>query len=184
MERNKVVLVTEEDAPLEEMDKLEAHQKGILHRAFSVFIFNEKGEMLLQQRAAHKYHGAHLWTNACCSHPQWEEDILESAKERLLYEMGLNCNLQPAFTFRYQAPVENELIEHELDHVFIGTTHEQPAPNPDEVQDYAWVPMDALKAKMKEQPDAFTFWFKMALSLWDKQLIPDESLELLQPAQK
>ncbi|MNT90043.1 Isopentenyl-diphosphate Delta-isomerase [compost metagenome] len=94
------------------MDKLEAHEKGVLHRAFSVFIFNSKGEMLIQKRAANKYHGAHLWTNACCSHPQWGEEVIASAQERLFYEMGINCALEYAFSFIYNSPVENNLIVH------------------------------------------------------------------------
>ena len=163
MERNKVVLVNAEDVPIREMDKIEAHKSGSLHRAFSVFIFNRRGEMLIHQRAAHKYHGGGLWTNACCSHPQWGEDIKESALERLHYEMGLTCDIKKVFTFIYKTPVENDLIEHENDHVFIGCTDATPQPHPDEVQEYAWVCPEKLQRKIVEQPDIFTYWFKMAV---------------------
>ena len=163
MERNKVVLVSADDVPIKEMDKIEAHKRGALHRAFSVFIFNRKGEMLIHQRAAHKYHGGGLWTNACCSHPQWGEDIRESALERLQYEMGLKCDIKKAFSFIYKAPVENNLIEHENDHVFIGRTDDTPQPHPDEVQKYAWICPETLQRKIIEQPDLFTYWFKVAV---------------------
>lgn len=167
MNRDKVVLVDEADVAIGEMDKLEAHQKGVLHRAFSVFLFNEKGEMLLHQRAAGKYHGANLWTNACCSHPQWGEDVAESALERLQYEMGLTCALEKAFSFRYYTPVENNLIEHELDHVFTGKVPADclPQPNPDEVQAYRWVAPDALEKEVAAHPEGYTFWFKTALGV-------------------
>lgn len=163
MERNKVVLVNADDIPIKEMDKIEAHKSGALHRAFSVFIFNRNGEMLIHQRAAHKYHGGGLWTNACCSHPQWGEDIKESAIERLHYEMGLKCDIKKVFSFIYKAPVENNLIEHENDHVFIGRTDDTPKPHPDEVQKYAWICPEKLQRKIVEQPDLFTYWFKMAV---------------------
>jgi len=120
MERNNVVLVDENDNAIGEMEKLTAHKQGQLHRAFSVFIFNDKGELLLQQRASHKYHGAGLWTNTCCSHPQSGEDVGSSAQERLNYEMGLKCDLKFVDSFIYNEQVENNLIEHELNYVFIG----------------------------------------------------------------
>ncbi len=163
MNRDTVVLVDENDRPLGEMEKLEAHVKGVLHRAFSVFIFNEKGEMLIHQRAAGKYHGANLWTNACCSHPRPDEDVLESARERLQYEMGLSCELEKRFSFLYRAAVENNLIEYEFDHVFTGTTDQQPQPNPEEVQAYKWISMEALREDMAARPECYTFWFKKIL---------------------
>lgn len=162
MDRGKVILVDEYDNPNGQMDKLEAHEKGMLHRAFSIFIFNSKGEMLIQQRAASKYHGANLWTNACCSHPQWGEDIIESAQERLFYEMGINCALENAFSFLYNSHVENNLIEHEYDHVLIGYTDSIPKPNPSEVQNFYWVKLPALRRFMEHYPERFTAWFKIA----------------------
>lgn len=161
--RDNVVLVDKEDNPISEMDKIEAHKKGLLHRAFSVFLFNEKGEMLIHRRAAHKYHGAGLWTNACCSHPQLGEDILESAHDRLYYEMGIRCDLEKVFSFIYNTPVENNLIEHELDHVFIGYTNVEPVPNPEEVESYKWISIARLNQEMKENPELYTFWFRTAL---------------------
>lgn len=166
MNRDKVVLVDENDFPLGEMEKLEAHLKGALHRAFSVFVFNPNGEMLIHQRAAGKYHGAGLWTNACCSHPQWGEDVRESARERLQYEMGLDCELEKRFSFHYHTPVENNLIEHEFDHVFRAITDQQPDPHPKEVQDFRWMPMDVLLEDIKTFPQRYTFWFKKALLDW------------------
>src|SRR5690606_10801431 len=139
MERNKVILVDVDDNAIGEMEKLLAHQQGELHRAFSVFIFNAKGELLLQQRAKHKYHGGGLWTNTCCSHPQWGEDVDSSALERLNYEMGLKSNLELVYSFIYYTTVENNLTEHELDHVFVGYSDQNPLPNDDEVQDYKWM---------------------------------------------
>jgi isopentenyl-diphosphate delta-isomerase len=163
MERNKVVLVTTNDEPIGEMDKLEAHIQGMLHRAFSVFLFNSRGEMLIHQRDILKYHGGALWTNACCSHPQWGENVRESALERLHYEMGLQCDIHPVFTFTYNTRVENNLIEHEFDHVFIGRTDALPKPNPSEVQGYRWVYPTLLEEQIVQNPEQFTSWFKMAL---------------------
>lgn len=163
MKRDQVVLVDRMDNALGSMDKIEAHIKGELHRAFSVFLFNSKGEMLIHQRAAEKYHGANLWTNACCSHPQWNEDIKTSALERLDYEMGLECNIIPSFSFLYNTPVENGLIEHEFDHVFIGHTDKVPNPRKEEVQDFKWILPSNLLEEIESEPTLFTTWFKMAL---------------------
>ncbi len=160
--RNKVVLVDQHDIPIGEMDKIEAHQKGALHRAFSIFLFNNKGEMLIHQRAGHKYHGGGLWTNACCSHPQWGEDIKTSALERLQFEMGIQCDIKKAFSFIYNASVENNLVEHEYDHVFTGYIDIDPEPNPEEVQSYKWVDMINLHEDMHDNPNQYTYWFKFA----------------------
>lgn len=164
MDRNKVVLVDENDCVLGEMDKLEAHKTGKLHRAFSVFIFNDRNEILLQQRADKKYHGGGLWTNTCCSHPKINENIKLSALERLQYEMGLECELTKLFSFVYEKAVENDLIEHEFDHVFIGFTNESPKPNKDEVKAYKWVAQELLQSGIKCNPNIYTSWFKIALS--------------------
>ncbi|MEN5055905.1 MULTISPECIES: isopentenyl-diphosphate Delta-isomerase [Sphingobacterium] len=163
MVRNKVVLVDEQDRALSEMDKMDAHKIGALHRAFSIFIFNSNGEMLIHQRANHKYHGGGLWTNACCSHPQWDEDIEESAKERLQFEMGLQCELKRVFSFIYHTPVENNLIEHEYDHVLVGYTDREPVPNVNEVMNYKWIDRLDLLQQIAAEPDAFTYWFRIAL---------------------
>lgn len=164
MERNKVVLVNEDDFALAEMDKMQAHREGKLHRAFSVFIFNLKGEMLIHQRANHKYHGAGLWTNACCSHPQWNERVKESAKERLQFEMGMSCDLEHLFSFIYKATVENGLMEYEYDHVFVGYTDAEPVPNILEVQNYKWIAPEELLKQVAAQPQDFTYWFRVALA--------------------
>lgn len=163
MDRNKVVLVDEHDNAIGEMDKLVAHQLGELHRAFSIFIFNDNNELLLQQRAAKKYHGAGLWTNTCCSHPQLGEELASSALERLDFEMGLQCNLVFSHSFIYKANVENNLIEHELDHVFVGHTNQNPIFNPDEVQNFKWMSLELLLKDIDTNPVNYTYWFKEAL---------------------
>ncbi|MFD1769193.1 isopentenyl-diphosphate Delta-isomerase [Sphingobacterium suaedae] len=162
MERNNVVLVDENDNAIAEMEKLAAHEQGYLHRAFSVFIFNDKEELLLQQRANHKYHGAGLWTNTCCSHPQWEEDVDSSAKERLKYEMGLTCDLRLIYSFIYNERVENNLTEHELDYIFIGHSNQSPVLNQDEAQDYKWMNADEILMDIKVNPSHYTVWFRQA----------------------
>lgn len=161
--RDHVVLVNPANDALGTMEKLAAHQTGVLHRAFSVFIFNEQQELLLQQRASHKYHGANLWTNTCCSHQQWNESTLAAAKARLQYEMGLSCTLEEYFSFIYHAEVENNLIEHELDFICVGYTQENPNINPDEVKDYKWIAIPDLLTWMNNKPEEFTYWFKEVL---------------------
>jgi len=163
MERNKVILVDKDDNAIGEMDKMEAHLKGELHRAFSICIFNHEGNMLIHQRAYNKYHGGGLWTNACCSHPQWGEELKESAMERLHYEMGLLCDIDRRFAFLYKTPVENGLIEHELDHVFIGYTDKNPAPHPGEVNDFRWISPMTLQNMVSLYPQDFTYWFRILL---------------------
>ena len=162
MSEQQVVLVNERDEMIDVMDKMEVHQKGLLHRAFSVFIFNTKGEMLLQQRALHKYHSGGLWTNACCSHPQPGEDTLTAAQRRLQEEIGFSTTLTKAFDFIYKAIVDNELTEHEFDHVFTGSYDGSITMNTDEVKDFAWQPMDQLKGSIESQPEKYTTWFRIA----------------------
>jgi isopentenyl-diphosphate delta-isomerase len=171
MHRNQVVLVDTEDNVIGVMDKMEAHLKGHLHRAFSIFIFNSKGEMLLQQRAAGKYHGGSLWTNACCSHPLPGEEIVSAAHERLIFEMGLECELSKIFSFIYHAKVENELIEHEYDHILVGITDQVPNFNPDEVQDYRWVSISDLEMEIQQNPDRFTVWFRKIMDQYISALV-------------
>jgi len=160
---DKVVLVNESDERISEMDKLEAHQLGLLHRAFSVFIFNSQGDMLIHQRAFDKYHGGGLWTNACCSHPQWGDELIASAEARLAYEMGLSCKLEKLFSFLYHATVEKGLVEHEFDHVFVGYSDDEPRIHADEVAAYRWINPKEVYALTQTSPQEFTYWFKEAL---------------------
>lgn len=160
---DEVVLVDPKDRETGRMEKLEAHRQGILHRAFSVFIMNEKGEMLIHQRAADKYHGGGLWTNACCSHPYPKERVAQGAQRRLREEMGLECELWKIFDFVYRAEVENGLIEHEFDHVFLGFTNKNPIPDSREAQAWKWVPVLELENDIITNPKKYTTWFRMAL---------------------
>ncbi|MFD1551189.1 isopentenyl-diphosphate delta-isomerase [Putridiphycobacter roseus] len=161
--REFVILVNELDQELGLMEKMEAHEKGILHRAFSVFIFNKKGQMLLQQRAATKYHSPNLWTNACCSHPRKGEDITAAAKRRLKEEMGMDCTIERQFHFIYKAILDQNMIEHELDHVFTAVTDDLPRLNLNEAKAYRYAyPVDIL-AEIKTDPTSFTEWFKICL---------------------
>lgn len=162
MKEQEVILVNENDEPIGVMEKMEAHQKGLLHRAFSVFIFDTKGKMLLQQRAAEKYHGAHLWTNACCSHPYPEEKTGDAAQRRLKEELGFVTDLAEIFSFTYRAQVENNLIEHEFDHVFAGTYEGEIHPDSNEVGDYVYEDMNEIKRRIEDRPEEFTSWFKIA----------------------
>lgn len=157
----QVILVNENDEQIGLMPKLEAHQKAVLHRAFSVFILNKKSELLLQQRAAHKYHSPLLWTNTCCSHQRDGESNLEAGGRRLSEEMGFNCELKEVFSFIYKAPFDNGLTEHELDHVMIGEYEKNPLLNKEEVNDYKWMALEDVKKDMKIQPEIYTEWFKI-----------------------
>ena len=156
-----VVLVDEKDNQVGLMPKMEAHEKAVLHRAFSVFVFNDKGELMLQQRAADKYHSPLLWTNTCCSHQRDGETSLEAGKRRLMEEMGFVCDLEEVFWFVYKAPFDNGLTEHELDHVMIGTYNGEPNINPEEVESYKWMSLEAVKEDMEKNPDNYTAWFKI-----------------------
>jgi isopentenyl-diphosphate Delta-isomerase len=160
--KEQVILVNESDDPIGIMEKIEAHQRPILHRAFSVFIFNKKGEMLLQKRAANKYHSAGLWTNACCSHPRPGEDTLMAATRRLEEEMGFFTRLEKTFDFIYQASFGNGLYEYEFDHVFIGNYDQKIIPNPDEVSDHCFMDMEAIRASLHSNPEKYTIWFAIA----------------------
>ena len=160
MEEN-VILVDVLDNQLGLMPKMEAHEKAVLHRAFSVFIFNDKGELMLQQRAAHKYHSPLLWTNTCCSHQRDGESNIEAGKRRLIEEMGFKTNLKEIFSFVYKAPFDNGLTEHELDHVMIGNFNGIPKINPDEVASFKWMTLEAVKKDIELQPNIYTAWFKI-----------------------
>ena len=158
-----VILVNEQDQEIGQMEKLEAHQKGLLHRAFSVFVFNDKNELLIQQRAIGKYHSEGLWTNTCCSHPSPEETLEQAANRRLYEEMGMVCTVKRAFSFLYRAEFENGLVEHELDHVLIGYTNYPPLLNPEEAQAYKWISLDELEKDIAQHPEKYTIWFKIIL---------------------
>ena len=155
-------MVNQQDEQIGTMEKMEAHLTGSLHRAFSIFIFNTKGEMLLQQRAATKYHNGGLWTNACCSHPAPGEATFDAANRRLQEEMGFTTQLEKAFGFIYEASFDNGLTEHEFDHVFIGTYDGEIKVNSAEVKDYCFKTMDEVDSSLQTHPQKFTAWFKIA----------------------
>lgn len=157
----KVILVDIYDNPIGLMDKLEAHEKALLHRAFSVFILNDKNQVMLQRRAASKYHSPLLWTNTCCSHQREGESNLEAGKRRLREEMGFEVELKELFSFIYKAPFDNGLTEHELDHVLIGYFNGEPKINTEEVDSWKWESIDVIKSEMVSHPDQFTAWFKI-----------------------
>lgn len=163
MSKEEVVLVDEFDNAVGVMEKLEAHQKGLLHRAFSVFIFSSGGKMLLQRRASSKYHSAGLWTNACCSHPRPNENTLDAANRRLKEEMGLVVKLTYKTRFTYSTKFDNDLVEHEVDHVFVGITDTDPIINVEEVESYIWMTTTDIKDQLSINPDLFTSWFKIAM---------------------
>ena len=156
-------MVDEFDNDLGTMNKLEAHEKGLLHRAISIFIFNSKGAVLLQQRAADKYHCGNLWTNTCCSHPRKNENPFDAANRRLMEEMGMEAKLSFAFTFTYKSEFDNGLTEHEFDHVFFGETDAKPNLNPEEAQNYKYVSLDDLELDIQNKPEQYTSWLKICL---------------------
>lgn len=158
----EVILVNEADIPIGAMEKLEAHQKARLHRAFSVFVFNTRGDLLLQQRADNKYHSPGLWTNTCCSHPNPGEDTEAAAQRRLGEEMGFQTRLVKAFDFIYQAPFDNGLTEHEFDHVFVGRHDGEILPNKEEVKDYCYQSPTEIESAMESHPQKYTVWFHIA----------------------
>lgn len=161
MEEEKVILVDENDTPIGFMNKLEAHRKAHLHRAFSVFILNNKNEIMLQQRAHHKYHSPLLWTNTCCSHQREGENNIEAGMRRLKEEMGFDTPLKELFHFIYKAPFDNGLTEHELDHVMIGYYNQEPQINSEEVEDWKWMKIEDIKTDMTQNPQLYTVWFKI-----------------------
>lgn len=161
MTEEQVVLVNENDEQIGLMPKLEAHEKAILHRAFSVFVLNDKNEIMLQQRAHQKYHSPLLWTNTCCSHQREGETNIQAGDRRLFEEMGFRTELKELFHFIYKAPFDNGLTEHELDHVMIGYFNENPTINPDEVEDWKWMKIEDVKDDMIAHPDIYTVWFKI-----------------------
>jgi isopentenyl-diphosphate delta-isomerase len=161
MKEEEVILVNKDDEPIGTMPKMEAHEKAALHRAFSVFVLNDKNEIMLQQRAAHKYHSPLLWTNTCCSHQRVGETNIEAGKRRLQEEMGFTTELKELFSFIYKAPFDNGLTEHELDHVMIGYYNKEPQINADEVGNWKWMTAEEIKNDIVEEPDNYTAWFKI-----------------------
>lgn len=159
-----VILVNENDQEVGTMEKLQAHREGLLHRAFSILIFNNKGELLLQKRAQGKYHSGGLWTNTCCSHPIPNELIEVTTHRRLREEMGLDSKLEFAYKFLYKAQLDNNLTEHELDYVFIGTSDDLPTLNKSEAEDWKFVSMDWLKKDVAENPHHYTYWFRLIIN--------------------
>lgn len=157
-----VILVNEKDEPLGSMEKMEAHRKAVLHRAFSVFIFNHRGEMLLQQRALSKYHSGGLWTNACCSHPAPGEETPAAANRRLQQEMGFITPIEGIFSFIYQSEFENGLTENEFDYVFAGFYEGPINPDPVEVKDYCYKSLEEIQTSLTLQPEKYTAWFHIA----------------------
>lgn len=161
-ESERVILVDENDKEIGTEEKLKAHKEAKLHRAFSIFIFNSKGELLIQKRAKDKYHSGGLWTNACCSHPRPGESLVRAARRRLKEEMGFECSLKKIFHFVYRVDL-GDLTEYEFDHVFVGKYDGKVEPNPREADDFAWVDVESLKKDVKSHPENYTYWFKIAL---------------------
>jgi isopentenyl-diphosphate delta-isomerase len=160
MNEPEVILVDKFDIQTGTIGKLEAHKKGLLHRAISVFIFTSSGEWIMQRRALDKYHSNGLWTNTCCSHPVPGEANIDAAHRRLMEEMGLKCELKPLFTFSYKVNLENDLIEHEFDHIFMGISDDEPVINTDEVLDWKRMNFNQLQNDIQVNPEHFTYWFR------------------------
>ena len=156
---DQVILVNDKDEQIGVMEKIEAHKKALLHRAFSVFIFNDAGELMLQQRAADKDHSPLLWTNTCCSHQKVGETNIQAGMRRLQEEMGFETALKDVCSFIYKAPFDNGLTEHEFDHVLTGVYNEEPKLNPDEAEAYKWMKLEEVKKDIESQPELYTAWF-------------------------
>lgn len=170
MKEEEVILVNENDEQVGTMPKLEAHEKAALHRAFSIFILNDKNEVMLQQRAAHKYHSPLLWTNTCCSHQRVGETNIQAGTRRLQEEMGFVAEIKELFHFIYKAPFDNGLTEHELDHVMIGHSNQEPQINEDEVASWKWMSTEAIKNDISNSPELYTEWFKIIFQKFDHYL--------------
>lgn len=162
----KVILVNEKDEKIGLADKMQAHTFGLLHRAFSVFVLNNKNEMLIHKRALSKYHSGGLWTNACCSHPKDGETTLAAAHRRLKEELGIDCEIKELFTHLYKLEVDNKLTEHEYDHVYIGKFSNEIQANPEEVAEYKYIPINDLLKWIEKEPTIFTAWFRALLPIF------------------
>ncbi len=176
---NTVILVDESDHSIGTMEKLKAHQDGLLHRAFSVFVFNDNNELLLQRRAIGKYHSEGLWTNTCCSHPFPGETVLSAAHRRLQEEMGFDCELKQAFHFIYRVDLDNDLTEHELDHVLVGYYSQNPHLNKNEVSEFKWMSLNQIRTDIKANPEKYTYWFKKIINQYSEQLTTPLTYESL-----
>jgi len=163
MTAEQLILVDAQDRELGVGEKLQAHVEGVLHRAFSVFIFDAEGRLLLQKRARTKYHSGGLWSNTACGHPRPGETTREAARRRLREEMGFDCELRAAFEFLYRAELDGELIEHEYDHVFVGHHEGDPAPDPNEVEDWRWMTLAELRRGLLEEPQSYSYWLKAVI---------------------
>lgn len=160
-----LIIVDESDNQIGVGEKMEVHRRGQLHRCFSIFVFNSGGEVLLQRRAAAKYHSGGLWTNACCGHPRDGEGTADAAHRRLREEMGFDCDLEEILAFIYRhAGLENGLIEHEFDHTFTGRYDGTVSPNPGEADAYRWMAVSDLRRDMERTPERYTVWSRIALS--------------------
>ena len=177
MTTERVILVDEQNRALGTAEKLSAHAEGRLHRAFSVFVFDRAGRLLLQRRARAKYHSGGLWSNTACGHPRPLEPTAAAARRRLREEMGFDCELTEAFGFVYRAELDNDLVEHEYDHVFVGTFDGEPAPDPSEVEGWRWLSVGELRRELREHPRDFTYWLRQALGLSEWQRL-EASLSL------
>jgi isopentenyl-diphosphate delta-isomerase len=164
MEKDEVILVDSNDNELGTMEKMEAHRKGLLHRAFSIFIFNSKGEILLQKRNSKKYHSGGLWSNTCCSHPRPLEGLAMATSRRLKEEMGMKTDLFSAFSFQYKAHLDQDLIEHELDHVFVGYSNELPNVNAEEVEGYCYMSPELLELGLEKHPSDYSAWLQICFN--------------------
>lgn len=165
-----IICVDKNDNEIGYIEKMDAHIKGILHRALSVFIFNEKKELLLQKRYSCKYHSPSLWTNTCCTHPNKSESTISAAKRRLQEEMGFSCDLKEVFSFIYYIKFDNNLIEHEFDHVYFGKYSDKIIMNPLEVEDYKWLSLDEIKIELQYNPENYTYWFKYIIDNYIKEI--------------
>ncbi|WP_195987884.1 isopentenyl-diphosphate Delta-isomerase [Clostridium sp. D53t1_180928_C8] len=165
-----IICVDKNDNEVGHIEKMDAHIKGLLHRALSIFVFNEKNELLLQKRYSGKYHSPGLWTNTCCTHPNKDENTDDAAVRRLQEEMGFSCDLKEVFSFIYYIKFDNDLIEHEFDHVYFGRYSNEISINPLEVEDYKWISLDNIKVDLKTNPDNYTFWFKYIIENHIKEI--------------
>ncbi len=170
MVMEKIILVDKKDREIGTGEKLEVHKSGKLHRAFSIFVFNRKGELLLQKRAKGKYHSGGLWSNTCCSHPRAGERLEKAVHRRLKQEMGFDCSLKEIFSFVYKVKFENGLYEHELDHVFIGNYGRKPEPDPEEAEGWKWISLNELKKDIQKNPGNYTYWLKVSLDKLDSYM--------------
>ncbi len=159
----QVILVDAADQEIGIGEKIQTHQEGKLHRAFSVFVFNSRGQLLLQKRAQSKYHSGGLWSNTCCSHPRPEEPTEKAAHRRLKEEMGFDCALYEIFSFTYKVKCDNDLTEHEFDHVFLGTFEGEPTPSPQEVDEWKWIDLAELRQDVREHPERYTYWLRISM---------------------